>query len=214
MLKYKDYWRKTGLKKPYGDFVLGHINQHKVRNFLEIGVFCGVTARNVCELLNQSTSGHFKYYGIDLFGSEKKGDQDEIEPSFLQHQTFSNPLKNIYYNILKRENLNSLTSVANFLKKFKQQVTLFEGDSKNNLNKVPLQEIDYVFLDGGHSYNTVISDLTILLQGLKKNSIILCDDYADHFSIPEVKSAIDDFTKQHSLPVTILTSRFAEIILH
>ena len=145
MFKYKDYWRKTGLKKPYGDFVLGHINQHKVRNFLEIGVFCGVTARNVCELLNQSTSGHFKYYGIDLFGSEKKGDQDEIEPSFLQHQTFSNPLKNIYYNILKRENLNSQTSVANFLKKFKQQVTLFKGDSKTILIKFLFRKLIMYF---------------------------------------------------------------------
>jgi len=50
---YKNYWRKTGLKKPFGDFVLNHIGQFEVQNFLEVGVFCGVTARNVCELLNK-----------------------------------------------------------------------------------------------------------------------------------------------------------------
>ena len=88
MIKYKNYWRKTGLKKPFGDFVLNHIHQNNVQNFLEVGVFCGVTARNVCELLNKNTSGNFKYYGIDLFGSEKSGKEDEIEPNFLKGQHF------------------------------------------------------------------------------------------------------------------------------
>ena len=95
------------MKKPFGDFVLNHINNNNTQNFLEVGVFCGVTARNVCELLHVKNQGQFKYFGIDLFGSEKIGDQDEIEPMFLQNQKFSNPLKNIYYNFLKKENLNS-----------------------------------------------------------------------------------------------------------
>jgi hypothetical protein len=213
LIKYKNYWRKTGLKKPFGDFVLNHIHQNNVQNFLEVGVFCGVTSRNVCELLNQNTSGNFKYYGIDLFGSEKSGKEDEIEPNFLKGQHFSNPLKNIYYNFIKKENLNSIESVSKFLDKFKQQATLLKGDSRESLSKVPLEQINYVFLDGGHSYGTVISDLTILTKGLKKNSVILCDDYADHFCIPEVKSAIDDFAKQYSVAINTLSGRFAEIIL-
>ena len=108
MIQYKNYWRKTGLKKPFGDFVLNHINDHNVKNIVEVGVFCGVTARNICELLHHKNQDQFKYFGIDLFGSEKKGDQDEIEPMFLQNQKFSNPLKNVYYNFLKKENLNSI----------------------------------------------------------------------------------------------------------
>ena len=99
MITYKNYWRKTGLKKPFGDFVLNHIGQFEVQNFLEVGVFCGVTARNVCDFLNRKNSGNFKYFGIDLFGSEKKSHDDEIEPNFLESQKFSNPLKNIYYNL-------------------------------------------------------------------------------------------------------------------
>jgi len=210
---YKNYWRKTGLKKPFGDFVLNHINQFEVQNFLEVGVFCGVTARNVCELLNKKNSGSFKYFGIDLFGSEKKSNDDEIEPNFLKDQKFSNPLKNIYYNFIKKENLNSLESVSKLLDSFTRQVTLLKGDSRENLTKVPLAEIDYVFLDGGHSYVTVINDLTILFQGLKKNSKILCDDYAENFCIPEVKKAIDDFANQNSLKIDTLTNRFAQISL-
>jgi hypothetical protein len=63
---YKNYWRKTGLKKPFGDFVLNHIGQFEVQNFLEVGVFCGVTARNVCELLNKKNSGNFKLIYLAL----------------------------------------------------------------------------------------------------------------------------------------------------
>jgi hypothetical protein len=88
---------------------------------------------------------------------------------------------------------------------------LLKGDSRDSLTKVPLAEIDYVFLDGGHSYGTVINDLTILFKGLKKNSKILCDDYADNFCIPEVKKAIDDFANQNFLKIDTLANRFAQI---
>jgi hypothetical protein len=147
-----------------------------------------------------------------LFGSDKISTDDEIEPNFLKTQYFSNPFKNIYYNHIKRENLNSLESVSAFLKKFETQVNLLKGDSRQNLEKVYLKEVDYVFLDGGHSYDTVISDLNILHKGLKKNSTILCDDYAHSFSIQEVTRAINDFTKENNLHVKILANRFAEII--
>ena len=53
--------------------------------------------------------------------------------------------------------------------------------------------------------------LTLLFQGLKKNSIILCDDYSENFCIPEVKKAIDDFANQNSLKIDTLANRFAQI---
>ncbi len=51
-MKYKKYYRKTSLKqKGVGDFFLNEVFKKKPKCFLEIGVFHGVTARNVCELL-------------------------------------------------------------------------------------------------------------------------------------------------------------------
>ena len=53
-MKYKKYFRKTSLKqKGDGDFFLKEISIKKPKFFLEVGVFHGVTARNVCELLYQ-----------------------------------------------------------------------------------------------------------------------------------------------------------------
>ena len=104
--KYKSYWRKSGLKGKWGNIYLSHLDKFKPKKFLEIGVFCGVTARNTCEYLNKLHGNSFSYIGIDLFGGEKKSQIDEIEPNFLKNQTFSTsqfrkilPLQ--YYSISK-----------------------------------------------------------------------------------------------------------------
>ena len=118
-IKYKTYWRKSGLKKNWGKKFLDIVNQHKPNTFLEVGVFCGVTARNVCELLSILHKDNFQYIGIDLFGGNIS--EKENIPNYLKKQKFSNPLKNLYYNFILRENLNSLKSVSKFLKKFKKK---------------------------------------------------------------------------------------------
>ena len=117
----------------------------KPKNVLEIGVFCGVTSRNICEFLNKKNKDDFQYYGLDLFGSEKKEEIDEIEPLFLKNQIFSNPLKKIFYNYILKENLNSIESVSKLLKKFSNNIRLIKGDTKDTLKEVPLEKIDFVF---------------------------------------------------------------------
>ena len=208
-MKYNYYWRKSGLKKPYGDNFLSLVEEYKPKNVLEIGVFCGVTSRNICELLKTNFGSDFRYYGLDLFGSNKKSSVDEIEPKFLENQKFSNPLKTIYYNFIKKENLNSKISVQNFLKKFSQNIELIEGDTRVTLEKVPLSEIDFVFLDGGHSYDTVLSDLQKLYDNMKNNSRIVCDDFAGITKIESVEKAIKDFANNNKIKLEEKFKRFA-----
>ena len=208
-MNYKYYWRKSGLKKPYGDNFLSLVKEYEPKNVLEIGVFCGVTSRNICELLKTNFGSDFRYYGLDLFGSSKTSSVDEIEPKFLENQKFSNPLKTIYYNFIKKENLNSKISVQNFLKKFSQNIELIEGDTRVTLEKVPLSEIDFVFLDGGHSYDTVLSDLQKLYDNMKNNSKIVCDDFAGITKIESVEKAIKDFANNNKIKLEEKFKRFA-----
>ena len=208
-MKYNYYWRKSGLKKPYGDNFLSLVEEYKPKNVLEIGVFCGVTSRNICELLKTNFGSDFRYYGLDLFGSTKTSSVDEIEPKFLENQKFSNPLKTIYYNFIKKENLNSKISVENFLKKFSQNIELIKGDTRVTLEKVPLSEIDFVFLDGGHSYDTVLSDLQKLYDNMKNNSKIVCDDFAGITKIESVEKAIKDFANNNKIKLEEKFKRFA-----
>ena len=208
-MKYNYYWRNSGLNKPYGDNFLSLVEEYKPKNVLEIGVFCGVTSRNICELLKTNFGSDFRYYGLDLFGSTKKSSVDEIEPKFLENQKFSNPLKTIYYNFIKKENLNSKISVENFLKKFSQNIELIEGDTRVTLEKVPLSEIDFVFLDGGHSYDTVLNDLQKLYDSMKNNSKIVCDDFAGITKIESVEKAIKDFANNNKIKLEEKFKRFA-----
>ena len=212
-LNYKSYWRKSGLKRKWGNIFLDRLSKYNPKNVLEIGVFCGVTARNTCDFLKVINGDNFTYTGIDLFGGQKNNSTNEIEPRFLLNQKFSNPLKNIYYNLILRENLNSLKSVQKLLKKYSNNIKLIAGDTNSVLKEINLKDIDFVFLDGGHSYQTVYSDLTNLYEHMKdKKKVILCDDYGKESYIPEVEKAINDFRKKNNLQLNLIENRFAEII--
>jgi hypothetical protein len=172
-LKYKKYFRKTSLKQPGdGDFFLDEIKKSKPKFFLEVGVFHGVTARNVCELLYQIHSNDFKYIGLDLFS---EGDENKAE--IIPSTKFNNPLKKIYFKYIKKQDPYSLEAVEDLLKKFKENVYLIKGNSNKVLKKIDMTKIDYVFLDGGHDYETVKNDLDCCIDVIENNGTILCDDY-------------------------------------
>ena len=212
-LKYKSYWRKSGLKGKWGDIFLERLSNYNPKNVLEIGVFCGVTARNTCDFLHKTNGNDFNYIGIDLFGINQSNNKDEIEPTFLKDQKFSNPLKNIYYNYILKENLNSIESVQKLLQEYSKNIKLLAGDTNKVLKEIDLQKIDFVFLDGGHSYETVTNDLSILYESMKdQKKIILCDDYGKESHILEVEKAVNDFTQKKNLKLNLIENRFAEII--
>ena len=195
MIKYKFFFRKSSFKKDKKNALLlmKLIFDAKPSSFLEIGVLEGATSRNVCELLNKINDGNFNYTGIDLFGEDQKiNNQKEYTPI---SKKISNPLKWIYFNLILKMSPNSKECVEYLLKKFKKSINLYKGYSKNVLSQIDLTNIDFVFLDGGHSYETVKEDLNILTSNLQKNSIIICDDYnISHYG---VKKAVDEIKSNY-----------------
>ena len=73
-----------------------------------------------------------------------------------------------------------------------------------------MSQIDYVFLDGGHAYETVKNDLHYSKPVLDNNGTILCDDY-DLSQAPGVKKAIDEFIQTYKYKIKIVKKRFARI---
>ena len=72
-------------------------------------------------------------------------------------------------------------------------------------------KIDYVFLDGGHDYETVKNDLNCCSGVIENNGTVLCDDYNLSYA-PGVKNAIDEYVKNKNYKCEILhNSRFAKI---
>ena len=193
-------------QKGVGDFFLNEIFIKKPKTFLEVGVFHGVTARNVCELLYEINGNDFNYVGLDLF-EESIENQNEVIPK----TNFSNPFKRIYFRYIKRQDPYSKEAVEELLSKFKNNVSLIKGNSNFLLKKIEMSKIDYVFLDGGHDYITVINDLNSCIDVIKNNGTILCDDY-DLSYAPGVKKAIDEFVLKNNFHCNLLSNdRFAKI---
>ena len=145
-MKYRKYFRKTSLKqKGDGDFFLNQILLKKPKCFLEIGVFHGVTARNVCEMLFKIHKNDFKYIGLDLF---EKNNENKSE--IIPNTHFSNPFKQIYFKYIKKQDPYTKEAVSDLLMKFKNNVHLIKGNSNKVLKLMDLGQVDFVFLDGGH----------------------------------------------------------------
>ena len=206
-MKYKKYFRKTSLKqKGVGELFLNEIALKKPKTFLEVGVFHGVTARNVCELLHKIHGKKFKYIGLDLFE-----ETNENKYELIPNTKFSNPLKTIFFKYIKRQNPYSLEAVKDLLNKFNESVHLIKGNSNKILKKINMKQIEYVFLDGGHEYNTVKNDLECCKEVILNNGIVLCDDY-DLSYAPGVKQAIDEFIENNNFKCSIISNgRFAKI---
>ena len=206
-MKYKKYFRKTSLKqKGDGEFFLEQVKKKNPKTFLEVGVFHGVTARNICELLAKLHKDDFNYIGLDLF---EKSDENKSE--IIPNTNFSNPLKQVYFKYIKRLDPYSLEAVEDLLKKFKSNVHLIKGNSNIVLKEIDMSKVDYVFLDGGHDYNTVKNDLNCCSEVINNNGTILCDDYNLSYA-PGVKKAIDEYVKDNDYSCEILrNSRFAKI---
>ena len=207
-MKYKKYFRKTSLKQDgVGDFFLNIVKEKSPKTFLEVGVFHGVTARNICELLYLIHKNDFRYIGLDLFEIN-----DENKSEIIPNKSFSNPLKTIYFKFIKNQNPYSKEAVEDLLKKFKNNINLIKGNSNLILKKIDMSKIDFVFLDGGHAYETIKNDLECCLDVINSNGTVLCDDYDLGAQAPEVKKAIDEFVQKNNFKCEILwNTRFAKI---
>ena len=207
-LKYRKYFRKTSLKqKNIGDLFLDIIQKKNPKTFLEIGIFHGVTARNVCELMFKNHGDNFNYIGIDIFDNSNAYDK-EVVPS----KTFNNPLKTFYFRYIKKQNPYSLIAVEDLLSKFKKNIKIIQGDTNKILHEINLKNIDFIFIDGGHDYKTVKNDLEESFKIINKNGTILCDDWNLSQALG-VREAIKDFSKEKNINFEIVHERFAQFNL-
>jgi hypothetical protein len=193
-MKFKYFYRKSSFKKDIksANLLLDQIDIYKPKNFLEVGVFQGVTSRNICEKLNKIHKGDFSFHGIDIF--EETNNTIDNKEMTIKHNKISNPFKHLLFNIILKKNLYSIDEIYTFLKKFKSKVYLYKGFSNTELLKINLSNIDMIFLDGGHSYETVNNDLSIILKSIKKGKKIICDDYDQEGY--GVKKAVDKLKSQ------------------
>ena len=112
------------------------------------------TLLHLIALMEKPTSGKI------LFTDKNFNDLNESEieyKEFAPNNKFSNPFKNLYYKYILKLNPYSIEAVKKLLSKFNHNAYLIKGNSNLVLKDMALEKIDYVFLDGGHKYETVLS---------------------------------------------------------
>lgn len=134
------------------------IKKNKCKRIMEIGTWNGEHALQMIEEAKKnSPAGKVEYYGFDLFEMLDKG-------TALEEYAKIPP---------------TLEEVREKLAKTDAKISLYEGYTKETLPNVinDLPKMDLVFIDGGHSIETIENDWRYTPQVMDDHTIVIFDDY-------------------------------------
>ncbi len=128
---------------------------YKPKNILEIGVYNGRRSIQMIEAAKIFKS-NIEYYGFDLF--------EGLSPKMLKNEASKKPM--------------SFAKIKKLLEGHKKSF-LYKGFTNKTLKKFKKEKkkIDFIFIDGGHSVETIKDDYINSTKSASKKSIIVFDDY-------------------------------------
>ena len=98
----------------------------------------------------------------------------------------------------QREQDIHLENAKRNLASFQSQIKFILKKSENAVNDLP-SDLDFVYVDGDHSYLNVKQDIELYYAKLRHGGVIGGHDYvSDYFG---VKRAVDEFAEQHKIAV-------------
>jgi len=148
-------------------------------NILEIGTSSGQTAIGMIRTAGQfSKEDQISYYGVDLFESGKPSQWElEFTGGYIP------PKKADVEARLRSETAADITLVA--------------FDSKL-LHEVPAEKrmkMDLIFIDGGHSLETVASDWEFAKSSMHEKTVVVLDDYFPELPFIGAKNVVDNIDR-------------------
>lgn len=82
------------------------------------------------------------------------------------------------------------------LKKYGKRVKMLREESVNAADKFEDESVDFIFVDGDHSYDATLADCMHYYSKLKKGGIFCGHDYQ---TLEDVKRSIDDFRTKYKI---------------
>jgi len=161
------YWENLEGTFTYQTLYSSMVNNSNNAVFVEIGTWKGKSAVFMAEKIRESRK-NIKFYTIDLFENIKGYDSD---------------LDIIAGTVLEKYYKN-IEPVKNYLE------TLI-GDSKELYKNFENESIDFLFLDGDHTYKGVLKDLQLWFPKVKIGGIAAGHDYDEDSC--GVRQAVDQF---------------------
>ena len=142
-------------------FVLRHFGKHTVG--AEVGVWKGGFAEHIIEVVKPS-----KLYLIDPW---KYQESPEFARALYGGVIGENQARMdaVYRSVVERFRWHIVHGV----------VEIHRGPSQIMLAKIPDSSLDWIYVDGDHRYDGVLSDLRLAHQKLKPGGIVGGDDYTN-----------------------------------
>lgn len=160
------------------------IRETKSKSILEIGTWNGGRAVEMIQVASESNSvSEILYYGFDLF-------EGLDEDTYITEISKRPPTKEY---------------VTKLLSKTGAQINLYKGDTMETMPSVVpfLPKIDFIFIDGGHSVETVQSDWDAVSKLMHDNTVVIFDDYWRNRKDESAGPVVDAIDK-HEYNVEIL----------
>lgn len=139
--------------------------------YLEVGTFNGVRAANLIDyFLSISPNRQARYIGFDLF-EDMTVDMSKAEFSKSTLPAATDVVQTMFKNTLGKKYGDRFAGAC-----------LFKGNTKDTIKQWKedlghLVEPNFIFIDGGHSLETIASDFHNLEQFVTSSNVFLMDDY-------------------------------------
>lgn len=149
---------------------------------------------NIIEKINSYSSITWVEIGVRFgFNAEYVLSNFDIDKIYLIDPYCELPYRR---DIFSKKQVESYKSEAyKRLEKFKEKCIWLKDYSQNVFNQISDESIDVLYVDGDHHYKAVSQDLSLYYPKVKKNGLIIGDDYNEL----GVSSAIKDFAKMYNI---------------
>lgn len=196
-IKYRDFKIKSwclDVVDLWKNYIKNNVKEGGI--IVEIGVHGGGSLLKTADLL---INKNIKLFGIDCWEDITKVGINGKPNNFWTKSSLNRFLN------LHKENYNHLIKIINHYDyKFIELIKGLSND-KNIVNKFNDNSIDAIYIDGDHSYEGVKSDLELYYPKVKKNGLILLDDYKNFIG---VKKAVDEFCNKNNIRGEIVKNKF------
>jgi len=152
----------------HGSIMLSVFRCYSPQSLLEIGVGDGRTLELFLSEVQPSSNEGLRYIGFDTF--------DDGLPSSDESRTDESSSKDSFWRF-QNVPMGDIESIA-VESKTKCSVDLVKGNTKTTLpESVPrFNPVDMVYIDGGHSYETVKSDYRSVRPLVSRGGVVVFDD--------------------------------------
>lgn len=160
------YWRYPSTRQ-----LIRWVRKVRPRRIMEIGVYRGRSAEKMIKTAKSAGVKNPEYYGFDLF---------EKPPEY----------EGKYFG-----GFPPLEEVRSRLQKTKAKIFLLRGNTCETLPREirNLPKMDFIYIDGGHSYKTVKNDWENARKLMHAQTIVVFDDYDVEKGVTKLVNEINDY---------------------